>query len=91
MSMASSVVSNLSMASSVVSNLNMASSVVSNLSMASRGLSRGLANRVPPDAMADLGRATRVVSSSFLRVHQKIGPPQVVLLHLDGKLLHEKG
>ena len=60
------------------------------MSMTNRVLSRGMANRVPPDAMADLGRATRVVSSSFLRVHQKIGPPQVVLLHLDGKLLHVK-
>ena len=65
--------------------------MASNLSMTNRVLSRGMANRVPPDAMADLGRATRVVSGSFLRVHQKIGPPQVVLLHLDGKLLHEKG
>ena len=64
--------------------------MASNLSMTNRVLSRGMANRVPPDAMADLGRATRVVSSSFLRVHQKIGPPQVVLLQLDGKLLHVK-
>ena len=54
----------------------------------------------PTWVMYNLSRSTRVVSnlsmargmsSSILRAHQKIGPPQVVLLHLDGKLLHEKG
>ena len=69
MSIASSVVSNLSMVSSVVSNLSVAARVVSNLSMASSVVSN---------------------SSSILRMHQKIGPPQVVLLYLNGKLLHEK-
>ena len=63
-------------------------------------LSRDMADRVPPDAMADLSRATRVVSNlsrasrvtsgDIRRVHQKISPPQVVLLQLDGKLLHVK-
>ena len=70
MSIASSVVSNLSMVSSVVSNLSVAARVVSNLSMASSVVSN---------------------SSSILRTHQKIGPSQEVLLHLNGKLLHEKG
>ena len=49
-------------------------------------------------SMADLSRATMVMSnlskgmsSSISRTHEKIGPPQEVLLHLDGKVLHEKG
>ena len=58
--------------------------MASNLSMTNRVLSRGMANRVPPSipplhggmgSMADLSRGSRVMSSSILRAHQKIGPP----------------
>ena len=67
-----------------MADLSRVTKVASNLSMTNRVLSRGMANRVPPSipplhggmgSMADLSRGSRVMSSSILRAHQKIGPP----------------
>merc|ERR1719230_124772 len=77
------VMSNLSRARVVMSNLSRARVVMSNLSRARVVMSNLSRARV---VMSNLSRALRGMSSIILRTHQKIGPPQEVLLHLGGKL-----